>query len=171
MDEKINEHIPVYYFLEDYILETHAYNPTQVYDQFNDSFTDMLQELDFASAIWSLTFDEAQQRIAVSSYYYLKTFLYENTGNGLNIIPENGSDLCCYPNPFNPETTISFELPEDCGNADIEIYNVKGQCIRTFKIHNSKLLVSSGMGKMILEKELEVGCISVILWLKVKLRQ
>jgi len=35
-----------------------------------------------------------------------------------------------YPNPFNPETTISFELAQK-GRTRVEIYNVKGQLIRT----------------------------------------
>lgn len=38
---------------------------------------------------------------------------------------------CCnYPNPFNPETTISFEIPES-GTVSLQIYNLKGQLIRT----------------------------------------
>ena len=43
-----------------------------------------------------------------------------------------------YPNPFNPsgagrspETTFSFSLSKDANNAKIEIYNIKGQKIRT----------------------------------------
>ncbi|MCF7919810.1 MAG: T9SS type A sorting domain-containing protein [Candidatus Cloacimonetes bacterium] len=35
-----------------------------------------------------------------------------------------------YPNPFNPETTIEFEL-QAAGDVQIEIYNVKGQKICT----------------------------------------
>jgi len=35
-----------------------------------------------------------------------------------------------YPNPFNPETTISFTLPKD-EFAKIEIYNIKGQKVKT----------------------------------------
>ncbi|MDP2172832.1 MAG: FlgD immunoglobulin-like domain containing protein [Candidatus Cloacimonadaceae bacterium] len=35
-----------------------------------------------------------------------------------------------YPNPFNPETTISFDMPAS-GNANLSIYNVKGQLVRT----------------------------------------
>ena len=35
-----------------------------------------------------------------------------------------------YPNPFNPETTISFSL-KNSGNVKIEIYNVKGQKVKT----------------------------------------
>lgn len=35
-----------------------------------------------------------------------------------------------YPNPFNPETTISFELPQD-EFITLEIYNIAGSKIRT----------------------------------------
>jgi len=35
-----------------------------------------------------------------------------------------------FPNPFNPETTISFDMPK-AGNARLDIYNVKGQLVKT----------------------------------------
>ncbi len=35
-----------------------------------------------------------------------------------------------YPNPFNPSTTISFEVAEG-GKGTVEIYNTKGQRIKT----------------------------------------
>ncbi len=35
-----------------------------------------------------------------------------------------------FPNPFNPETTISFDMPE-AGPANLSIYNVKGQLVKT----------------------------------------
>ncbi|MDD3563595.1 MAG: T9SS type A sorting domain-containing protein, partial [Candidatus Cloacimonetes bacterium] len=35
-----------------------------------------------------------------------------------------------YPNPFNPETSISFDMPAN-GNAKLEIYNVKGQLVKS----------------------------------------
>ncbi|MCL2065737.1 MAG: T9SS type A sorting domain-containing protein, partial [Candidatus Cloacimonetes bacterium] len=31
-----------------------------------------------------------------------------------------------FPNPFNPETTINFSLPEP-GNVQIDIFNIRGQ--------------------------------------------
>lgn len=45
-----------------------------------------------------------------------------------------------YPNPFNPETTIQFELGHE-GKTTVEIYNAKGQRVKT--IMNEFL--SSGM--------------------------
>ncbi len=35
-----------------------------------------------------------------------------------------------YPNPFNPTTTIAFNMPKT-GNANLSIYNVKGQLVKT----------------------------------------
>jgi len=40
-----------------------------------------------------------------------------------------------YPNPFNPVTTISFEL-STAGNVRIEIFNIRGQKIRTITDKN-----------------------------------
>lgn len=37
----------------------------------------------------------------------------------------------CYPNPFNPSTTISFTLAEDDSPVKIEIFNTRGQKVRS----------------------------------------
>ena len=43
-----------------------------------------------------------------------------------------------YPNPFNPSTTISFNLTaKDAKGAKIDIYNLKGQKIKTMDCSNS----------------------------------
>ncbi|MDO9578911.1 MAG: T9SS type A sorting domain-containing protein [Candidatus Cloacimonadales bacterium] len=51
-------------------------------------------------------------------------------------IPHNSlliSHLSNYPNPFNPSTTISFSLTaKDAQDAKIEIYNLRGQKVKTF---------------------------------------
>ena len=40
-------------------------------------------------------------------------------------------DLNCYPNPFNPEITISFSTTEGTKYTEITIFNVKGQKVKT----------------------------------------
>ena len=47
--------------------------------------------------------------------------------------------LSNYPNPFNPTTTISFELnTENTEDTELIIYNLKGQKIREFSIFNDQ---------------------------------
>lgn len=42
-----------------------------------------------------------------------------------------------YPNPFNPETTVSFQIKNGGSNTEIAVYNTKGQLIKT--LHNGFL--------------------------------
>jgi|GEM_PF-402256 len=41
-----------------------------------------------------------------------------------------------YPNPFNPSTTLSFDLPK-ISNVNITIYNMLGQKVKTFSMQNT----------------------------------
>ncbi|MBC8415327.1 MAG: T9SS type A sorting domain-containing protein [Candidatus Cloacimonetes bacterium] len=56
-------------------------------------------------------------------------FLYTGTGVG-NILPLITELTGNYPNPFNPETNISFSLKE-AGKVTLEVYNIKGEKVRT----------------------------------------
>jgi deoxyribonuclease I len=40
-----------------------------------------------------------------------------------------------FPNPFNPETTIQYEVSKQ-GQVDLDIYNVKGQIVKSFSFQN-----------------------------------
>ena len=40
------------------------------------------------------------------------------------------SNITNYPNPFNPETTINFNMSKT-GNANVTVYNLKGQLVKT----------------------------------------
>jgi len=51
-----------------------------------------------------------------------------------NKIPEENFIITNYPNPFNPETTITFKSARLYDDIQIEIFNIKGQRIRNFKI-------------------------------------
>jgi hypothetical protein len=55
----------------------------------------------------------------------------KNTGSDDDSVPEFNNVLSAnFPNPFNPTTTISYQLAEK-GNVSIEIYNTKGQLVET----------------------------------------
>jgi len=53
-----------------------------------------------------------------------------------DLIPEEISLLSNHPNPFNPSTIISFQISgiSNYQKAEIEVYNLKGQKIKTFNI-------------------------------------
>ncbi len=57
--------------------------------------------------------------------------------------------LSNYPNPFNPETTISFELTtEHTENTELSIYNIKGQKVKQL-LSNSAGQLSAGQHSVI----------------------
>jgi hypothetical protein len=75
---------------------------------------------------------------------------YKRTGfYGDNILADAGGEevpvtnnvlLQNFPNPFNPTTTISFELNnEQNEQVRIEIYNIKGRLVDSIPIHSSTL--------------------------------
>jgi len=91
---------------------------------------------------WNLTIDNM---VIEDGYLYTCNEYY-----GLNILdlnqvmeaedsiqlPSITFNLKNYPNPFNPETTISFELSKP-GNVVLNIYNLKGELVK--KLINNQL--------------------------------
>ena len=66
---------------------------------------------------------------------FLATNLTSASNNELTEI--NATILNNFPNPFNPSTTISFELnTENTENTELIIYNLKAQQIRQYSIFN-----------------------------------
>ena len=70
---------------------------------------------------------------------YIIYIIEENTNISNEQLPENQVYLSNYPNPFNPQTIISYKLPLNVENPVIEIYNIKGQKIKTFFIPHSEI--------------------------------
>jgi len=62
-------------------------------------------------------------------------YIYEEVGADENNLPANDLiRLYNYPNPFNPSTTISFNLTENTENTGLVIYNIEGQKVKSFEI-------------------------------------
>lgn len=59
------------------------------------------------------------------------------TANDDSYIPVSSASLSTYPNPFNPNTNISFTTPKD-SKVNVRIFNVKGQCIKSLMSNNLK---------------------------------
>ncbi|SVC31522.1 uncharacterized protein METZ01_LOCUS284376, partial [marine metagenome] len=50
-------------------------------------------------------------------------------------IPEEFGLNSAYPNPFNPVTTLSFQLPMD-SQVSMQIYNIQGRLVETLADYN-----------------------------------
>jgi hypothetical protein len=69
--------------------------------------------------------------MAILSGWTATTDVGDGSGDGaLPDAPYKGLELSCYPNPFNPSTTITFSLAEPT-NARLAIYDASGALGRT----------------------------------------
>ncbi len=64
---------------------------------------------------------------------HLRKTDYNIVSSDDNVISINHQILKCYPNPFNPEITISFNLFNHIENTHINIYNSKGQRVKQYE--------------------------------------
>ena len=71
----------------------------------------------------------------------VKSFAPQVTSNENNVVQASTSRLGNnYPNPFNPETSISFTLDEKTThNAKIDIYNLRGQKVKQIPLNEKEI--------------------------------
>ena len=91
---------------------------------------------------WDLTF-----RVTDDNYIFTEktvSFATSSTSAGETDLPRIIS-LENYPNPFNPSTTISFQLTGDGDQKDVElaIFNIKGQKLKKYTISNIQYSISN----------------------------
>jgi tetratricopeptide (TPR) repeat protein len=130
------------------IMKGNYIEPINIYDQImcisEDYIESLLAELNQAYCYYRLyesgtrATNELAKRKPKSLQEYLNIALEIN--NLIDMVEENKEELVIpvkdklisqnYPNPFNPETTISFNIATK-GNVSINIYNIKGQKIKT----------------------------------------
>ena len=89
-----------------------------------------------ASSFFGAMADGTDENTKASLMADYLEFLYGSVNAGNNVVTLGTHLGANYPNPFNPETTIYFTV-EDAENAEIVIYNLKGQKVKT--LVNEKL--------------------------------
>ncbi|MCK4698884.1 MAG: T9SS type A sorting domain-containing protein, partial [Bacteroidales bacterium] len=87
--------------------------------------------VEFITEIPLTNWDEATFRFSDNGYELVEETIINTTGIEDDQLSVSDFQLRNYPNPFNPETTIFFDLTaEDAKGAEIGIYNIKGQKIK-----------------------------------------
>jgi hypothetical protein len=72
---------------------------------------------------------------------HIGVYEYEYTpASAENELPVSKFKLSNHPNPFNPSTRISFNVPQSSAFATIEIFNIKGQKVNTLPVSESQSL-------------------------------
>jgi len=95
----------------------------------------------FESITSSFGWDEATFRFSDNNFEFVEETIINNS-NSDNELPIASYKLSNYPNPFNPSTTISFSVTQNSDFMNLEIYNLKGQKVRSFPINRfTNLLV------------------------------
>ena len=109
------------------------YRDNQPYDDIIPTnlltFTDDDVEIDveyvyYIKAIWG---GEIDGESIPSNSISVTPVVSEDDGTNLSYVTELQGN---YPNPFNPETMIRFKIADE-GNVNIEIFNIRGQKVRT----------------------------------------
>ncbi len=165
--ETFSVYHPFAYGPEPYYADFEA-EPTSGTAPLSVQFTDLSHGDDIYAWEWDFNLDGI-----IDSYEQNPEYTYQDTGcynvelkiyfygefrgyvkrNYIHVTAGNANSECkienvkCkiqnYPNPFNPYTTISFSTTEDSEDTELNIYNMKGQLVNSFKIQNSKFKINS----------------------------
>jgi len=105
--------------------------------QMNTLNFDFSEEVNYDTFTGVYGWDEATFRFSDNNYEFVEETITNNSG--IEELLNSQYTLCNYPNPFNPNTTFSFNLKtNEFDEILLVIYNLKGQKIRQFSMLNNQ---------------------------------
>lgn len=130
-----------YYDFNGNLMNINGNNPITCYEEFCDDEVVMAEV--YENTVY-MAWQSVKNR---GSDVLMQGWEIPATGNDEPVINEPKIKIKNYPNPFNPETTITFSTIDGTDNAELAIYNIKGQRVREFKIENAKCKIEDGNGR------------------------
>ena len=116
--------------LQDDLLVWHQdFDGSVKYFTWENDEIELLGSNDFGVEIYDNFFVPDESKLFAVGRYNVQEYSCDYVSVNDHQIPVLVTNLSNYPNPFNPETTISFNLSES-GQATLEIYNIKGQKVK-----------------------------------------
>jgi len=114
------------------IYDISDYQNLELVAEFNDSLPSY--DIDWAGGKVYVAFGSQGNTDTWTGYSGGKVQVYESTGPGMSVInvalPVAFNLYNAYPNPFNPVTTLRYDLPEN-GLVNIIIYDILGRRVKT----------------------------------------
>ena len=130
-----NEFDTFMYWEPEFVSEDLNINKTKINMQFNE-----------ADSIYIMLFKVTGEESQAGDLYIYRGRLDGITVNAEDEVPVAGFSLSLFPNPFNPSVTISFNVSrKDAKDAKINIYNIKGQKVKSFSINSHPELVEGSV--------------------------
>lgn len=111
------------------IISDAYWNELLIYDLSNPAFPELFYSFKWNRLSAELTASEDYLITANDDFGFTILDMDNLTPIVENLIPQREIFLTNYPNPFNPETKITFSLLED-GIVQLDIYNIKGQKVK-----------------------------------------
>ena len=89
-----------------------------------------VSSLDDCTLTYTFTAPSLTEPVVIEFTFYPENFV---SGSDEQTVEPTNMILSNYPNPFNPSTTISYELSQqELADASITIFNTRGQIVRVF---------------------------------------
>jgi endonuclease I len=113
------------------LVSTHSYNVGTTYTLFSATLDDT------SSSVRMRIVNDNQAGHLIIDDFRVTQYDPVSIDEEPNNMPDNLTLYPAYPNPFNPEVTLSFQLNENAEFINIQVYDIQGELLTTLVLNTS----------------------------------